>query len=108
MFLINSPAVFQMIWKAVKGFIDPITQGKVNFYKKSELQETMEDYFDLEHLDAKFGGRLQIEWNYEEWKRTLRHGNPNNAGAATPAPAAAADDAAATSTTTAAPEEASA
>ncbi|KAJ6678616.1 DIVERGENT CRAL/TRIO DOMAIN PROTEIN [Salix viminalis] len=72
-FLYNPPRIFEAFWKAVRYFMDPITSQKVKFVypKKKESLELMQSYFDIENLPSEFGGKASLEYDHEEFSRSM-------------------------------------
>ncbi|WPT11003.1 Phosphatidylinositol transfer protein 3 [Picochlorum sp. SENEW3] len=53
------PWLFELFWKAIRPFVDPVTREKLVFLKDdSENSADMKKYFDLNILDACIGGTL--------------------------------------------------
>ena len=57
------PLLFEIFWKAIRPFVDPVTRDKLVFLSGKDvengmLQEQMAKYFDLEMLDDMMGGVL--------------------------------------------------
>ena len=57
------PLLFEIFWKAIRPFVDPVTREKLVFLsgkdaEGSMLQEQMGKYFALEMLDEMLGGVL--------------------------------------------------
>jgi len=67
-FLIFAPAMFQMVWKVLSPFIDPVTHRKVIFIKKQSDMPEMLDYFWPDQLEEQFGGSVKERLQYEDWK----------------------------------------
>jgi hypothetical protein len=56
------PFLFEIFWKAIRPFVDPVTREKLVFLNgksEEETREEMEKYFALEQLDAMMGGTLE-------------------------------------------------
>uniref|UniRef100_A0A6N2LAS6 CRAL-TRIO domain-containing protein n=1 Tax=Salix viminalis TaxID=40686 RepID=A0A6N2LAS6_SALVM len=60
-FLYNPPRIFEAFWKKVK-FVYP---------KKKESLELMQSYFDIENLPSEFGGKASLEYDHEEFSRSM-------------------------------------
>jgi polyribonucleotide 5'-hydroxyl-kinase len=55
------PWLFELFWKAIRPFVDPVTREKLVFLhsvEDSENSAEMKKYFDLNMLDACIGGTL--------------------------------------------------
>lgn len=55
------PLLFEIFWKAIRPFVDPVTKEKLVFLSSKDEHENsveMAKYFALEHLDACIGGTL--------------------------------------------------
>lgn len=55
------PWLFELFWKAIRPFVDPVTREKLVFLhlkEDSENSAEMKKYFDLNILDACIGGTL--------------------------------------------------
>ena len=55
----KSPWIFQGIWKIIKGWLDPVVAGKVNF---TNNVEELEKFIARDHIPEDFGGT--DPWNY--------------------------------------------
>ena len=53
--VINAPSVFPMIWKVVKGWLDPVTANKI-YILGDDYKETLLSIIDAEHLPQEYGG----------------------------------------------------
>ena len=58
------PLLFEIFWKAIRPFVDPVTRDKLVFLSGKDvegesLQEEMGKYFALEALDDMLGGVLE-------------------------------------------------
>lgn len=51
------PFLFELFWKAIRPFVDPVTRDKVVFVHQGDGGE-ISKYVDLQHLDDTFGGPL--------------------------------------------------
>jgi len=55
------PFLFEIFWKAIRPFVDPVTREKLVFLSSKDDEENAKEmvkYFDPEHLDACIGGVL--------------------------------------------------
>ncbi|KAJ7525128.1 hypothetical protein O6H91_17G037500 [Diphasiastrum complanatum] len=70
--LYNPPRIFETFWTIVKPFLDPKTYRKVKFvFKDAHGLKLLEDVFDMEKLDAAFGGKSQTGFNFEEYGKQM-------------------------------------
>ena len=59
------PLLFEIFWKAIRPFVDPVTRDKLVFLsgkdveERSRLEEEMGKYFELDMLDDMLGGVLE-------------------------------------------------
>jgi polyribonucleotide 5'-hydroxyl-kinase len=57
------PLLFEIFWKAIRPFVDPVTKEKLIFLSgKMEAEEysrEMEKYFNLDDIDECMGGTLE-------------------------------------------------
>eukprot|EP01062_Namystynia_karyoxenos_P063330 TRINITY_DN56142_c0_g1_i1.p1 TRINITY_DN56142_c0_g1~~TRINITY_DN56142_c0_g1_i1.p1 ORF type:complete len:459 (+),score=115.18 TRINITY_DN56142_c0_g1_i1:99-1475(+) len=62
-FIVNAPAVFTVIWKVVKWWLDPATRAKVQIYSggKEHWQHELHKYVDPAQLPEEYGGTLPLE-----------------------------------------------
>jgi len=56
MFVINSPWSFQVIWKVIKRFLDPVTLSKVYICSDNSYKEKLLEFFDPENVPKIYGG----------------------------------------------------
>lgn len=55
------PLIFDLMWRAVSPFIDPVTHKKLVFLnKKAAAAGHLADHFDLQHLDDTLGGAVPL------------------------------------------------
>lgn len=56
------PLLFEIFWKAIRPFVDPVTKEKLIFLSSKmntdEYSAEMEKYFNLDHIDECMGGTL--------------------------------------------------
>lgn len=64
----HPPAIFDLLWRAVWPFIDPVTYRKVVFINKKSPPGAMGEYFDLEGLDDSMGGRVPVDTMFD-WEQ---------------------------------------
>eukprot|EP00730_Choanoeca_flexa_P019170 TRINITY_DN9354_c0_g2_i2.p1 TRINITY_DN9354_c0_g2~~TRINITY_DN9354_c0_g2_i2.p1 ORF type:complete len:333 (+),score=110.69 TRINITY_DN9354_c0_g2_i2:251-1249(+) len=104
-YLVNSPMIFQVIWRAIRGFIHPITLAKVNLLGKQAkaIKQIQADGVPLSALPEYLGGGakpvsafslLQQEIREQQVKNTqpaLERAAEAEAAAAAAAPSSTAD-----------------
>lgn len=56
-FLINAPYVFQVAWKVMRPWIDPVTATKIHFTSGDAQKELLLHYIDADVLEQDFGGK---------------------------------------------------
>ncbi len=68
-FLLDTPWLFSLIWKAVSPFIHEKTKQKIKFVNGNfdHKRELFSEYFDLNQLDKCFGGNLDYVFNQEQY-----------------------------------------
>ncbi|KAH7298323.1 hypothetical protein KP509_25G037400 [Ceratopteris richardii] len=71
--LYNPPRIFGAFWKIVKHFLDRKTYQKILFVysNNSESLKVMEELFDLDNLDAAFGGKRTEVYDHEKNGRQM-------------------------------------
>lgn len=81
-FLYSPPRIFEAFWKVVKYFMDPKTFQKVKFVypKNKDSVELMRSYFDVENLPVEFGGKAKLDYDYEEFSKTMAEDDRKVAG----------------------------
>lgn len=56
------PLLFEIFWKAIRPFVDPVTKEKLVFLSSKmnsdDYSAEMEKYFNLDHIDECMGGTL--------------------------------------------------
>jgi len=73
-FLIDSPWLFSLSYKAISPFINPVTKSKVHFVSGSESAKEQEfsKYFDMSTMERRYGGTSDFEYNHEVfWKAEI-------------------------------------
>ncbi|CAN6338106.1 unnamed protein product [Urochloa humidicola] len=72
--LCNPPKIFDSFWKIIKHFIEPALQQKVEFVysNNSESKRIMADMFDMDKLEAAFGGRNTASLDISEYAERMR------------------------------------
>jgi len=63
-YIMNAPFMFEVFWKMISPFVDPITKQKVSLMSKdfSKLHENV----DLDQLEKEYGGTDSFVYNFEE------------------------------------------
>lgn len=56
MFIVNTPAVFPMVWNAVKSMIDPGTRAKTHVLNAKQTREKLLEVVDADQLPCFLGG----------------------------------------------------
>ncbi|KAG2687475.1 hypothetical protein I3760_09G052700 [Carya illinoinensis] len=71
--LYNPPKIFESFWTLVKPFIEPKTFKKVKFVYPNhpESQKIMEELFDMDKLESKFGGRSSAGFVYQTYAQRM-------------------------------------
>ncbi|XP_062005185.1 uncharacterized protein LOC133722321 isoform X1 [Rosa rugosa] len=72
--LYNPPKIFESFWTMVKPFFEPKTFKKVKFVYSDNPQslKTMAELFDIDKLDAAFGGRNACGFDYEAYAQRMK------------------------------------
>ncbi|XVE62442.1 hypothetical protein DITRI_Ditri06bG0118500 [Diplodiscus trichospermus] len=72
--LYNPPKIFESFWKMVKPFFEPKTYKKLIFvYSDDPMSlKIMEELFDLDKLDAAFGGRNAGGFDYQAYSKHMK------------------------------------
>ena len=71
----DPPMLFELFYKAIRPFVDPVTRDKLIFlHQKTDAREGMEKQFQLEYLDAPICGELEEDgmWNFEVYKEKMK------------------------------------
>lgn len=68
------PFLFELFWKAIRPFVDPVTREKLVFLNESTALKGMEAQFNLEHLDSGICGSLPEDgmWNYDAYREKMK------------------------------------
>ena len=69
------PFLFELFYKAIKPFVDPVTRDKLVFlHKDTDASEGMAKQFDLQYLDETICGALPEDemWNFEAYKEKMK------------------------------------
>lgn len=70
------PFLFEVFWKAIKPFVDPVTKEKLVFLrgKVAEAAEDLAKQFELHHLDESLGGTLPDDgmWDVEAYGKRMK------------------------------------
>ncbi|KAF9885395.1 hypothetical protein FE257_012917 [Aspergillus nanangensis] len=76
----NCPAYFPLIWKVVKGWVDPHTAEKLVFLKPSEVYPVLKESIHDEDLPVQLGGKMVFEHGMlptlDEGIRNVLEGDP--------------------------------
>ncbi|KAJ9149141.1 Phosphatidylinositol transfer protein CSR1 [Coniochaeta hoffmannii] len=59
----KAPWIFQGIWKVIKGWLDPVVAGKVNF---TNSVKDVEEFIDSKHIPKELDGEEDWEYKYVE------------------------------------------
>ncbi|XP_028766830.1 phosphatidylinositol transfer protein 3 isoform X2 [Neltuma alba] len=72
--LYNPPKLFESFWTMVKPFLEPKTYRKVRFVypENPKSRKIMEEVFDMDKLESRFGGKNPAGFNYEAYALRLR------------------------------------
>ncbi|XP_054789157.1 uncharacterized protein LOC129294715 [Prosopis cineraria] len=72
--LYNPPKLFESFWTMVKPFLEPKTHRKVRFVysENPKSRKIMEEVFDMDKLESRFGGKSSAGFNYEAYALKLR------------------------------------
>ncbi|OQE16881.1 hypothetical protein PENFLA_c026G00446 [Penicillium flavigenum] len=97
LYIINAPWGFSSVFRAVKGFLDPITVSKIHVLDSGYQKELLAQ-IPAENLPVEFGGTCKCEggceladigpWKEDEWARTPKWAQPKEVKTAAPAEAA--------------------
>eukprot|EP01062_Namystynia_karyoxenos_P025940 TRINITY_DN20307_c0_g1_i1.p1 TRINITY_DN20307_c0_g1~~TRINITY_DN20307_c0_g1_i1.p1 ORF type:complete len:606 (+),score=197.26 TRINITY_DN20307_c0_g1_i1:97-1914(+) len=60
-FLVNAPPLFQLVWRVVKGWIDPNTAQKIEILGKKEFKARLLQFISADQLPKEYGGTLEVE-----------------------------------------------
>jgi len=60
-YVVDSPWIFQACWKLIKGWLDPVTAGKIVFVSKRDL----ENHIDKEIIPVLCGGQCEHKKQWE-------------------------------------------
>ena len=68
------PFLFELFWKAIRPFVDPVTREKLVFLNESDAHRGMENQFDLQYMDAPLYGALPEDgmWDFEACEEKMR------------------------------------
>lgn len=68
-YIVDSPFIFSMLWKAIKPFINSATRAKVHFVNgQDEKESVFSKIFDLTTLESRFGGTHDFEFKQDFWQ----------------------------------------
>eukprot|EP00602_Paraphysomonas_sp_CaronLab_P010113 CAMPEP_0185029586 /NCGR_PEP_ID=MMETSP1103-20130426/15977_1 /TAXON_ID=36769 /ORGANISM="Paraphysomonas bandaiensis, Strain Caron Lab Isolate" /LENGTH=1340 /DNA_ID=CAMNT_0027564389 /DNA_START=389 /DNA_END=4408 /DNA_ORIENTATION=+ len=59
-FIINTPAVFPLVWRGVKPWLDPVVAGKIKIFgpKEEEWITALDDYIGRPNMPSTYSGEL--------------------------------------------------
>jgi polyribonucleotide 5'-hydroxyl-kinase len=69
------PMLFELFYKAIRPFVDPVTRDKLVFlHQNTDAAEGMGAQFHLEFLDEPICGSLEEDgmWNFENYKEKMK------------------------------------
>lgn len=68
------PFLFELFWKAIRPFVDPVTREKLVFLNEAAAHKGMAAQFNLEHLDSSICGSLPEDgmWNYDAYRVKMK------------------------------------
>lgn len=103
-FMVDAPWVFSLLWKALRGFADPVTREKIAFISNDAAgQAEMLRYVPAAALETAFGGTNAFVYNFDSEELRAAGGSSGSTSAGAGAGVAgsaldARDDATATAT----------
>jgi hypothetical protein len=56
MLVINTPAVFPIVWRILRPMLDPVTASKIEIYDSGSWQSRLLELVDADQLPAEYGG----------------------------------------------------
>ncbi|KAL0477247.1 hypothetical protein AKO1_005840 [Acrasis kona] len=77
-FMVDTPWLFSLSWKAISPFVNPVTKSKLNFVSGSAdaKRELLGKFFDLTQLDKKYCGDVNFEFSSDVyWKNEIEMDN---------------------------------
>jgi len=77
-FMIDTPWIFSLSWKAISPFVNPVTKSKVHFVNgnNSAKEQIFSKFFDMSHLDEKYAGTSDFVYNHDVyWKNEIELDN---------------------------------
>ena len=59
-FIINTPAVFPLVWRGVRAFLDPVVASKIEIFgcKEDQWKARLDEAIGLENMPSNYGGTL--------------------------------------------------
>ena len=69
------PLLFEIFYKAIRPFVDPVTREKLVFlHQNTDGSEGMEKQFDMSELDEPIGGGLPEDgmWDFEGYRVKMK------------------------------------
>jgi len=73
-FMVDTPWLFSLSWKAISPFVNPVTKSKLNFVSGSAdaKRDLLSKHFDLTSMDKKYSGDIEFEYvNDVYWKNEI-------------------------------------
>lgn len=65
-FLVDTPWIFSLLWRAVSPFINPATHQKIHFVSGNSKQEKFSAFIDMAVLEKRFGGQHEdVDYSLE-------------------------------------------
>ncbi|KAL9655638.1 hypothetical protein ABK040_002301 [Willaertia magna] len=72
--LVDTPFIFNIFWRAISPFINPVTKAKINFVKGNDTEKAKQfsKFMDVAHLEKHFGGESDFVYNHQEfWQNEI-------------------------------------
>jgi hypothetical protein len=68
-FMVDTPWIFSLSWKAISPFVNPVTKSKVHFVNGSEStkEQAFTKHFEMTMLDRKYAGTNDFQYNHEAY-----------------------------------------
>eukprot|EP01132_Coremiostelium_polycephalum_P009069 gene9069-11107_t len=72
-FLIDTPFIFNVFWKAIHPFINKCTAKKIIFVNgEKQKKKILPQYFSMDELEEDVGGNLSFKYNHQNfWKNEI-------------------------------------
>mmetsp|Transcript_3514 Transcript_3514/g.4670 ORF Transcript_3514/g.4670 Transcript_3514/m.4670 type:complete len:509 (-) Transcript_3514:55-1581(-) len=73
MFIINAPSTFALLWKVVRGWIDPRNATKVEILgpKKSLWKARLREFIDMDQLPSDYGGYVENDTSEDIMRKQM-------------------------------------